>query len=111
MKLAVLGMLLISTGVFASSDNDIFSYVDRTVKDYCSTNKECREEFSKQMLFAYKDGEQDSKSRFKNDTLIKRYERKIKTLECTQADTKYKSACDSMVDRLVDSYNRGLSNR
>ena len=36
---------------------------------------------------------------------------KWNTLECSVAEEKDKAACHSMVDRLVDSYNRGLSTR
>lgn len=93
------------------SYTDVTDYVNRTAEDYCGKNKKCSKDFSQQLLFAYKDGEKDKSSRFKNDTLLKRYESKWKTLECSSAEYKNKAACLSMVDRIVDSYNRGLSSR
>ncbi|BAQ22768.1 valyl tRNA synthetase modifier [Edwardsiella phage PEi20] len=53
----------------------------------------------------------DSRSRFREGTLSKRYEDRLLTTECIPSDEKYKSVCESMVDRLVDSYNRGLNSK
>ncbi|ARW57540.1 valyl-tRNA synthetase modifier [Serratia phage X20] len=111
----ILGLIL-GLGVHAAEQSteqtEVLEYVTRTAKDYCSpTNIDCINTFSLQMMASYKDGEKDSKSRFKNDTLIRRYENRLMTLECIPAQANYKDLCTSMVDRLVDAYNRGLSKR
>lgn len=105
--------LLISTGVFASNDmNSIINYASRTAKDYCNPrNTECINEFSSQVIIAFKDGEQDSSSRYSGEVLSKRYEKRLVAQVCVPSDTKHKDACLSMVDRLVDSYNRGLNSK
>lgn len=110
----ILGLVL-SLGVNAApstESTEVLDYVTRTAKDYCSyNNQECVNTFSLQMMASYKDGVTDSKSRFRNDTLLNRYETRLMVLECIPAEAKYKNSCTSMVDRLVDSYNRGLSKR
>lgn len=108
--------LAIAPGVFAKespkSMTDIMEYVQRTAKDYCSpTNQECINEFSMQMLSSFKDGQSDARSRFREQTLSDRYEKRLITTECIPSDSKYKDVCQSMVDRLVDSYNRGLNSK
>lgn len=105
--------LTLSLGVSASTDmSDIIDYANRTAKDYCSpTNTQCIAEFSSQVIVAYKDGQMDGRSRFREKTLSKRYESRLLTTECIPSDDKYKTVCESMVDRLVDSYNRGLNSK
>ncbi|AZV01014.1 valyl tRNA synthetase modifier [Escherichia phage vB_EcoM_005] len=49
--------------------------------------------------------------RMKEKTLSKRYEQRLNVTECIPSDKKYKEMCASMVDRLVDSYNRGLNSK
>ena len=110
----ILGLTM-GLGVHAeqsTESTEVLEYVTRTAKDYCSpTNIDCINTFSLQMMASYKDGVMDAKSRFKNETLIRRYESKLMVLECIPAQARYKDMCVSMVDRLVDSYNRGLSKR
>lgn len=113
-KILVLCIGLISFSASASADTsytEIREYVNRTAADYCGKNKACQAEFAQKLIYAYKDGERDKLSRYKNDTLLKRYAKKWNTLECSVAEEKDKAACHSMVDRLVDSYNRGLSTK
>ena len=105
--------LLISLGASAVSDmTDIIDYANRTAKDYCSPkNVVCINEFSNQVIVAYKDGQMDAGSRFRENTLSRRYENKLMNTECIKSDDQYKKVCASMVDRLVDSYNRGLNSK
>lgn len=105
--------LTLSLGVSASTDmSEIIDYANRTAKDYCAPqNTQCISDFSSQVIVAYKDGQMDSRSRFREGTLSKRYESRLLTTECIPSDEKYKSVCESMVDRLVDSYNRGLNSK
>lgn len=107
---------MLASGVVNASDpkqmTDMMDYVQRTAKDYCSPkNTDCINEFSMQMLSAFKDGQIDARSRFRENTLSKRYESRLLTTECIPSDDKYKDVCASMVDRLVDSYNRGLNSK
>lgn len=111
MKKLMALLLIFPLVSFAQDYTTITEYANRTAKDYCGTNAECKSDFSQKLIWAYKDGESDSKSRFKNTTLLKRYEKKWYTIECSSAKDEDKCLCYSMVDRLVDSYNRGLSNR
>ena len=110
-----LGLFLVLgvNSAIASSDmTDILEYAQRTAKDYCSPNNTaCINEFSNQVIIAFKDGQLDSKSRFREHTLSKRYEKRLLVTECIPSDDKYKEVCESMVDRLVDSYNRGLNSK
>lgn len=115
-KALAVGLLTASlfgpASVWADSNyTEVSEYVNRTAMDYCGKNKSCQSEFAQKLIYAYKDGENDTNSRYKNDTLIKKYAKKWDVLECSVAEAKDKSACHSMVDRLVDSYNRGLSTR
>lgn len=105
--------LALSLGVSAASNTtDIIEYANRTAKDYCSPqNTQCISEFSSQVIMAFKDGQMDARSRFRENTLSKRYEDRLLTTECIPSDDKYKDVCTSMVDRLVDSYNRGLNSK
>ena len=105
--------LTFSLGVMASTDmSDVLEYANRTAKDYCSpVNTQCITEFSNQVIMAFKDGQMDARSRFGGDILSKKYENRLLVTECIPSDEKYKSACESMVDRLVDSYNRGLNSK
>ena len=97
----------------ASQDiSDVLDYAKRTAKDYCAPkNTECIAEFSNQVVIAFKDGQMDARSRFRENTLSKRYENRLLVTECIPSDDKYKEVCESMVDRLVDSYNRGLNSK
>lgn len=110
----VLGLVL-SLGVHATESKkmtDVMDYVQRTAKDYCApSSTDCINEFSMQMLSAFKDGQGDARSRFRESTLSQRYENKLLTTECIPSDDKYKEVCASMVDRLVDAYNRGLNSK
>lgn len=106
--------LTLSLGVSASSTDmtDVIEYANRTAKDYCApANTQCISEFSSQVIVAFKDCQMDSRSRFREKTLSKRYEDRLITTECIPSDEKYKAVCESMVDRLVDSYNRGLNSK
>lgn len=107
--------LCLSLGVSASEKTnmtDVMDYVNRTAKDYCSPkNTSCINEFSMQMLASFKDGQSDSRSRFREKTLSSRYEDRLITTECIPSEERYKDVCYSMVDRLVDSYNRGLNSK
>ena len=115
-QLSLVVCLALSPGVFAAENaksmTDIMDYVQRTAKDYCSpTNQDCINEFSMQMLSSFKDGQLDARSRFREQTLSERYEKRLLTTECIPSDAQYKDVCQSMVDRLVDSYNRGLNSK
>lgn len=109
--------LCLTVGVsHAASDSkqmtDVMEYVQRTAKDYCPPkNASCINEFGMQMLASFKDGQSDARSRFHENTLSRRYENRLLTTECIPSDKKYKAVCESMVDRLVDSYNRGLNSK
>lgn len=115
-KLMALTVFLIPLVSFAGSNDltkftDVHQYAERTAKDYCGTSMECKIDFSQKILWAYKDGEAAGKSRFKNETLLKRYEEKWYSTECAVAPQEDKDKCYSMVYRLSDAYNRGLSTR
>lgn len=105
--------LVVSSGVFAAPTDkttDIMDYAKRTAKDYCApTNVDCINEFSNQVIIAYKDGQMDAKSRYRENSLSSRYEKRLLVTECIPSDDQFKEACTSMVDRLVDAYNRGLN--
>lgn len=116
-KIVSVVLVLISMGVNSvsaadTSMTDILEYAQRTAKDYCSPkNTRCINEFSNQVIISYKDGQMDSRSRFKDHSLSKRYESRLLLTECIPSDEKYRTICESMVDRLVDSYNRGLNSK
>ncbi|UPW39290.1 valyl-tRNA synthetase modifier [Escherichia phage vB_EcoM_ESCO47] len=106
-------LLLVSIASFAANAvtkyAEVVEYTNRTSSDYCGKNKACQVDFAQKLLYAYKDGEKDGMSPYKSETLIKRYNKKWQVLECSAAAPKDKALCDSMVDRLVDSYTRGLT--
>lgn len=108
-KLLALLLVIPLVAVAETNKVDILDYVNRTAKDYCGKNLECNKNFSQSLIIAYKDGEKDSNSRYKPNTLLTRFEKKWQTLECTSAASS-KDACYSMVDRLADAYMRGLNN-
>lgn len=110
-KMLALIVGLVSFNTLANTTyTDVTEYTNRTASDYCGKSQECKVDFSQKLLYAYKDGEKDgASSRFKASTLIKRYHKKWQILECSVAEPKDKAACNSMVDRLVDSYTRGLA--
>ncbi|QEG12641.1 valyl-tRNA synthetase modifier [Klebsiella phage PhiKpNIH-6] len=114
-KLSLALGLFLCLGVNAAQSTDkssILEYAHRTAKDYCSPkNVQCITEFSNQVIMAFKDGQMDSRSRFRENSLSDRYENRLLTTECIPSDVKYKEICESMVDRLVDSYNRGLNSK
>ncbi|AEN93743.1 valyl-tRNA synthetase modifier [Escherichia phage Bp7] len=116
-KQMTIALMLIAPGVLASqvddSNNSIVEYATRTAKDYCHpSNTECVIEFSSKITAAFKDGQNDVEHRrMKEKTLSKRYEQRLNVTECIPSDKKYKEMCASMVDRLVDSYNRGLNSK
>lgn len=111
-SLAVLLSLSLGVNAAESPDNNILEYAKRTAKDYCSPkNTDCILEFSNQIIVAFKDGQNDGNSRFKGNTLSARYEKRLMVTECVPSDKAYRDVCESMVDRLVDSYNRGLNTK
>lgn len=121
-KQMTIALMLIAPGVLASqvddSNNSIVEYATRTAKDYCHpSNTECIIRFSSKITAAFKDGQNDVEHRrMKEKTLSKRYEQNTYLAECVPSDKrfsdkKYKEMCTSMVDRLVDSYNRGLNSK
>lgn len=109
--------LVFSTGGTASvqsdDNNSIIEYATRTAKDYCaSSNVDCVIRFSAKLTAAYKDGQNDVEhTLMKKSTLSNKYEKKLFEMDCILSSAKYKAACTSMVDRLVDSYNRGLNSK
>lgn len=115
-KLSLALALFVTMGAAASStsDNmtDVLDYAKRTAKDYCAPeNADCISEFSNQVIMSFKDGQMDGRSRFRENTLSKRYESRLLVTECIPSDEKFKAICESMVDRLVDAYNRGLNSK
>lgn len=117
-QIALAVCLTLSMGVSANPEievtksnmTDILEYAKRTAKDYCSpANVDCILEFSNQVMSSYKDGQMDARSRYREKALSERYENRLMTTECIPSDAQFKDVCTSMVDRLVDAYNRGLN--